>query len=57
VEGPTNSEPKEDPPSKRSWEAMTLVCVGDVTDFVRGGGKSGQNSDMDPQGTQKRGNG
>ena len=41
--------------TKIPWMRPTLILLGKVRDFVKGGGKSAFNVDSDPQGTLKRG--
>ena len=54
VEEPIKSQ-LTDQLERKAWEPMRLVYVGDVRDLVRGGGKSGQNADSDPQNSTKSG--
>ncbi len=43
--------------ASKVWVQPTLRYLGDVKDLVRGGGKTGPNSDSDPQNTRKLGTG
>lgn len=56
----TNKTPHKDEAltsnkKKNPWMRPTLIFLGKVRDFVKGGGKSAINLDHDPGGTRKRG--
>lgn len=40
---------------KTAWERPEIVRLGHLKDFVQGGGKSGSQFDMDPNGSGKGG--
>jgi len=46
---------EQDSKVKARWVEPTLVLRGNVSDLVRGGGKSGDTHDSDPQSTTKSG--
>ena len=47
-------EPEQDS-NKAAWERPQLVRMGHLKEFVQGGGKSGSQFDMDPNGSGKGG--